>query len=169
RAGMAAEELGQRGGGGRLNFALPASTGELRARLTADGKAIIGQWIQPANAVYNNRYSSPVVLAKVAPKAWRGQVVPLAERISFYVSIQRAADGSLTASIRNPEFNWFRGRTYSVKLENGAVVFTQDQQQIRGSYDEQSGVLTLPLLGGSPPIQLTKRTEHDAIGFYPRA
>jgi len=168
RARIAGYDVGLKRQGERLEFALPASAGELRARLTADGKAIIGQWIQPANAVYNNRYASPVVLAKVTPKAWRGQVVPLAERISFYVSIQRAADGSLTASIRNPEFNWFRRRTYSVKLENGAVVFTQDQQQIRGSYDEQSGVLTLPLLGGSPPIQLTKRTEEEAIGFYPR-
>ena len=153
--------------GERLGVVLPGGAGELRARLVADGKTVIGQWIQPANAVYSNRYASPVVLATAAPMVWRGQVVPLEERISFYVSIQRSADGSLSASIRNPEFNNFRRRTYSVKLENGAVVFTQDQQQLQGSYDEQSGVLTLPLLSGSPPIQLS-RTEQNAIGFYPR-
>src|SRR5262249_43288553 len=111
--------------GERLGAVLPGGSGELRARLTADGKAIIGQWMQPANAVYSNRYASPVVLASAAPKVWRGRVVPLEERISFYVSIQRIADGALSAVIRNPEFNWFRRRTYSVKLENGAVVLTQ--------------------------------------------
>src|SRR5262249_6297740 len=133
RARIAGYDVALKRQGDRLEFALPGSAGELRALLAADGKAIIRQWIQTAHAIYNNLSASPVVLARVTPKVWRGQVVPLEQRISFYVWVQRAADGSLTASIRNPEFNWFRRRTYSVKLENGAVLFTQDQQQVRGS------------------------------------
>jgi hypothetical protein len=75
----------------------------------------MGHWIQPANAVYNNRYASPVVLSNLQEHVWRGEVVPLDERISFYLSIQRAPDGSLAAFIRNPEFNLFRRRSCHVR------------------------------------------------------
>jgi CubicO group peptidase (beta-lactamase class C family) len=151
-----------------IRLALPGSSGELRAHFTADNASIMGHWIQPANAVYNSRYASPVVLSRIDKDVWRGQVVPLDERISFYVSIQPASDGSLSAFIRNPEFNLFRRRTYRVAMNENEVDLSQNGSDLTGHYDSQADTLTLPLLDSAPPLVLTRRRHHDAIGFYPR-
>jgi len=128
----------------------------------------MGHWIQPANAVYNNRHASPVVLSNIQEHVWRGEVVPLEERISFYLSMQRTPDGSLAAFIRDPEFNFFRRRTYHVGLKGRELTLSQNGNELRGRYDPQADTITLPLLDSAPPLVLTRRTDHDAIGFYPR-
>ena len=73
--------------GDRLNFSLPNGAGEFRGRIDPTSNAINGQWIQPAGVVNNNRYATPVRLVAVIKSVWTGGVVPLDERVSFYVSI----------------------------------------------------------------------------------
>lgn len=154
--------------GNDVSFRLPAEAGEFRAHVTADAKSIMGHWIQPANLVYNNRYASPVVLLKTETDVWRGEIVPLNERLSFYISIRRLPDGSLSAFIRNPEFNLFRGRTYRVALDGKDLMLSQNGSELRGSYDPQADTITLPLLDSMPAMLFSRRTDHDAIGFYAR-
>jgi CubicO group peptidase (beta-lactamase class C family) len=168
RAHIAGYDVSVERKGEDVSFTLPGGAGELRAHFTPDAKSIIGHWIQPANAVYNNRYASPVVLSNIQEHVWRGEVVPLEERVSFYLSIQRSSDGSLAAFIRNPEFNFFRRRTYQVGLKGSEFALSQNGNELRGRYDPQADTITLPLLDSAPPLVLTRRTEHDAIGFYPR-
>ena len=88
--------------GDELHFTLPDNQGEFRGRLRR-GTSLQGHWIQPAGRFNNNRYASPVRLEGAGEQRWKGQVRPLEERLTVYVSVQRMADGSITAILRNPE------------------------------------------------------------------
>jgi hypothetical protein len=88
---------------GRVTFSLPDGAGEFRGSLDHASKIINGEWVQPAGVVNNNRYATPVTLVAVGPFVWRGEVIPLDDRVSFYVSIQPQPGGSLTAVIVNPK------------------------------------------------------------------
>src|SRR5580704_9857355 len=74
---------------GEIHFALPGVAGKFRAHLNlrADGNRIVGHWIQLAGVAFYaySGYASPVELSEVAPRVWRGEVVPLDERASFYI------------------------------------------------------------------------------------
>lgn len=150
-----------------VNFTLPGDTGEFKGRLAKDSKSIIGAWIQPAGLVYSMPYTSPVELVPISPGVWRGRVTPLDARMSFYVSIQKAQDGLLSAFIRNPEFNYLARRVYTVELNHSAVTLNAKNGAIRGTYDSQTDQLWLPLLNGAPALALTRRKD-DASGFFPR-
>jgi CubicO group peptidase (beta-lactamase class C family) len=157
---------------GEIHFALPGDAGKFRGRLhlSANGKRIVGHWIQLTGVAFYNSsgYASPVELSEVAPLVWRGEVVPLDEKASFYVSIQQTPDG-LKAFLRNPEANYFRRRTFDVELKEGAVTLLQKGEvQLRGSYDPQADVLSLPVVGSYPLVQFTRRDRSNAVGFYPR-
>jgi CubicO group peptidase (beta-lactamase class C family) len=169
RARIGAYSVAVERNGDALTFTLPGDRGELRAHIAPDQKSIVGNWIQPANGLYNNKYASPAVLSAIGRNVWRGQVVPLQEPLSLYTSIERAPDGSLTAFVRNPEFNLFRGRIFRVALKDGAVTFSQDGGELHGSYDSRTDRLTLSLLRSLPPFIFTRRRNHDAVGFYPRS
>ncbi len=153
-----------------INFALPGEAGKFRGHLSADGKQIIGHWIQLAGvAFYSYSYASPVELSELTPGVWSGNVVPLDERASFYMSVQQNPDGSLQAFLRNPEANRFRGQTFAVELKDGTVTLRQKGEvQLQGSYDPQSDVLSLPVVGPYPLVQFTRYDQKTAVGFYPR-
>jgi CubicO group peptidase (beta-lactamase class C family) len=153
-----------------IHFALPGEAGKFRGHLGVNGEQIVGHWIQLAGvAFYSYSYASPVQLSQLAPRVWRGDVVPLDERASFYVSIQRAPDGSVKAFLRNPEANLFRRQSFDVELRNDAVTLLEKGDvKLRGTYDPQSDVLSLPVLGSYPLVQFTRNDPSNALGFYPR-
>ena len=155
--------------GNIVTFTVPDNQGEYRGQLAANPKRIRGHWIQPASInPYQQRYASPVVLSEITPGIWRGTVVPLQYRISFYISIQRAEDGKLTAFIRNPEANFFSGRTYGVELSGDTLTLSPPTVPEQGTYDAQSDRLLIPLLNSYPPLAFTRRKKNEAIGFFPR-
>ena len=123
-----------------LHFSLPGEAGEFRGRVSANGKEIVGQWIQLGDvAFYSYSYASPVQLSELAPRVWRGEVKPLEERASFYLSIQ-AVGGGLKAFLRNPEANRFRGQTFDVALKDGVVTLSQKgEARLQGSFDRGIG------------------------------
>jgi hypothetical protein len=154
-----------------IHFALPGEAGKFRGHLSANGEQILGHWIQLAGVAFYNYsgYASPVELLKLEPRVWRGDVVPLDERASYYISIQQTPGGSLKAFLRNPEANHFRGQTFDVELKDGAVTLLQKGEvQLRGTYDPQADVLSLPAVGSYPLVQFTRRDQSNALGFYPR-
>jgi CubicO group peptidase (beta-lactamase class C family) len=153
---------------GAISFVLPGGEGEFRGHLSSDSESIFGHWIQPAEYILNNRYASPVQLSSLSPSVWRGSVIPLDQKISFYASVQRGPDGSLTAFISNPEANLFRHRQFRVDQKGTAVTLSTDGQQMDGTYDEKSDVLSLRLVDFMPPFQFTRRKGRDAVGFFPR-
>jgi CubicO group peptidase (beta-lactamase class C family) len=157
--------------GGRLNFALPDGAGEFRGQLDPKAKTIQGEWIQPVGVVNSVRYATPMRLALTSNSVWTGKIVPLEDRVSFYLNINPQPDGSMTAVILNPEFNFFRHRSYQATLSGSAVTLTNRNKpgdQLSGTFDATSDRLSLPLLDGYPPLQLSRRDRDSASGFYAR-
>jgi CubicO group peptidase (beta-lactamase class C family) len=170
RAAIAGFNISVDRSGGRITFSLPGA-GEFRGHLNRASQTVYGEWIQPAGVVNNNRYASPVRLVAVNASVWRGEVVPLDDRLSFYVSIQPQPGGLLTAVIVNPEYNLFRRRPYDVALNGSTVTFTNPKHlddHFAGTYDEASDHLSLPLLDSYPPLPLSRRNRGEALGFYSR-
>jgi CubicO group peptidase (beta-lactamase class C family) len=147
----------------QVRFRLPGNQGEFRGRVAAGKKQILGQWIQMPQ-----RYASPVRLSELIPGVWRGMVVPLDERITFFLMVSRKADGSLSAYIRNPEHNWFGRGSYAWIAKGDAVTLKRGEQEIAGRYETESDSLILGLVDGAPPLKLSRRKREEALGFVPR-
>jgi CubicO group peptidase (beta-lactamase class C family) len=155
-----------------ITLFLPSGLGEFRGRLNKRRNSVDGDWIQPPGLVNNNRYATPVHLTLLSPGVWKGEVIPLDEGISFYVSIQLKLDGSMTAVIVNPEYNMFRRRTYNVVLNAAQITFTNPKRpddHLPGTYDNTTDHLFLSLLDSYPPLLLSRRGRNEALGFYARS
>jgi CubicO group peptidase (beta-lactamase class C family) len=151
--------------GTALSFTIPGPAGRFSGRLVSESR-VTGQWIQPATAVYGNEYATPVDLARISARVWRGRLEPRDERVSFYIRIH---DG--TAVIDNPELNWFHGRTFAVAVHDASITFTNTKDasnQFDGTYDPATDRLQLAIVSGAPPLQFTRRTSANAEGLYPR-
>jgi CubicO group peptidase (beta-lactamase class C family) len=154
-----------------VTFSLPGGAGEFRGRMDRRSNSMDGEWIQPAGIVNNTPYATPVHLRLISSSAWRGEIVPLDDRLSIYISINLQPDGSLKAVIVNPEYNLFRRRSYNVALDGSIVVFTNPRRpddHFSGTYDKVADRLWLSLMDSYPPLLLTRRRQKDALGFYAR-
>jgi CubicO group peptidase (beta-lactamase class C family) len=151
-----------------IQFALPGDAGAFRGRLASQGTKIDGQWIQPPAPLWSIRYATPVHLQQVSPRVWRGTIVPLPERVSFYISVRSSPDGARSATILNPEFNLFRRRTYDVQVSDSVVTLVNHSRagdRFHAVYSASRDQLFAPLIDGQPPIVLSRRSETEAIGF----
>jgi CubicO group peptidase (beta-lactamase class C family) len=152
-----------------VTFTLPNGAGEFRGRLI--GGRIIGHWIQPANGINDSRYATPVELASLGEKEWGGRIETLNARLTLYLSIERAGDGSLTAVIRNPEFNQFHRKSFYIELRGGAVTLSDAKdpnQKFEGSYDEKTDRLSILLPNFEKQFEFTQLTQKRAAEFFPR-
>jgi CubicO group peptidase (beta-lactamase class C family) len=152
-----------------IAFTLPAQQGDFHGQLSTDGKTVSGFWIQPTGVTLGTRYATPVVLHGVQTGVWSGAVKPLVDRVSLYLLVSRAADGSLKGFIRNPEFNLGRFRSYTLGLEGDHVTLDNPQrkdEQSQGLYDVIQDTLSVTL-DGIGAFDLTRRDTGIALGFYP--
>lgn len=168
RALLAGYQVAAKEERGEVRFKLPGDEGGFRGHLDPATKTIRGEWIQPPGAILNNRYASPVDLLPLAPSVWRGSVVPLDQRFSVYASINLSSDGRLSAFISNPETNFFRRRTFDVSVEGTTVRLSTNGEEIDGAYDQESDTLSLRLVDFMPLFRFSRRSDGDAVGFYPR-
>jgi CubicO group peptidase (beta-lactamase class C family) len=87
------------------------------------------------------------------------------------MSIQRVPDGSLTAIIRNPEFNLFRRNIYRVDASDRALTFF-DSKDSRNNFKGKMAANGTELAARVPSLDrelLFKRQKsQQAVGFYPR-
>jgi len=153
-----------------IRFVLPKDAGEFRGLLGAS-KTIIGHWIQPANEINNNRYATPVKLMQVSDKIWRGKVEPLEARLSLFMSIQRAPEGSITAVIRNPEFNFFRRNIYRVEVNGDRLSFS-DTKNSNDKFEarlNKANELTALLPNIDKELVFRRQNPAGTVGFRPIA
>lgn len=156
--------------GARVDFALPSGQGSFNGHLSADGARVDAIWTQPKTVLSGDEYASPVVLHQTQQRVWRGDLLPLIDRMSLYLVIAPTADGSLRAYIRNPEANFGIGRSFAVALDGAKVTLTNGNdatEVLSGSYDAASESLALELPGFGT-FNFTKRNRDTAVGFYPR-
>jgi CubicO group peptidase (beta-lactamase class C family) len=153
--------------GNEIRFTLPDSIAEFRGVRDAASNVIRGEWIQQGGVILDPQYASPIELRSIAPSVWRGTVVPLEQNVSVYVFIS-LKDGKMTATISNPESNFFRRRVYLVTREGENVSLEANGKKIEGTLDEKNGTLSLQIVKWLPLFEFTHRTADDAVGFYPR-
>ncbi|MEO7725502.1 MAG: serine hydrolase [Chthoniobacterales bacterium] len=156
---------------GELAFDLPDGQGSFRGKLETKS-GISGHWLRPGTTVNNSRYASAVVLKSEGANRWSGQVDPLEDDFTFYLLLQKKPDGSLSATLRNPERDL--GSQLGVErlsLEGGLVKLIGQrrgkvQEAASGGYDADDGVISLnfPNRGGFYDF----RREGDESDFYPR-
>src|SRR5439155_1224698 len=150
-------------------FVLPNGAGEFRGRVV-NSNTIRGHWIQSPDDINNNRYATPVELRQIGDKIWRGEIAPLVSTLSYYMSIQQSAEGSLTAVIRNPERNRFGRNVYRIDVHGDALSFSEvknPSQGFTGNFDRITGRLSVSL-PDSQPRQFGRIKNEHARGFYPR-
>ncbi|WP_375745554.1 beta-lactamase family protein [Corallococcus interemptor] len=116
------------------------------------------------------KFASPVELRALQPGVWRGNVAPLEDRFSLYLVVQKQPDGSVTAFIRNPERNFGNRMLFRVELQDRTVRLTDTKSdtQIEGTFDEQSGRLSLPYPPFDTSFDFTRRDRSQAVGLYSR-
>jgi CubicO group peptidase (beta-lactamase class C family) len=152
---------------GEMRFTLPGDIAEFRGALEAGSNIVRGQWIQQGGVILDPQYASPIQLHSIAPSVWRGTVVPLEQQLGLYLQIS-SADGKMTATISNPEGNFFRRRLYTVTREGAKIFLETKGNKTEGNLDEKTGVLSLQVVNWLPVFQFTRRSANEAVGFYPR-
>ena len=167
RASIAGFRVAVETNGGDIRFKLPGNLAEFRGNRDTASNTVRGEWIQPGGEILDPQYASPIEFHTIAPSVWRGTVVPLDQRVSVYIFIS-SRDGKMTATISNPESNFFRRRVYSVVRDGDKVYLEANGKKIDGTLDEKAGTLSLQLVNWLPRFQFSHRTANDAVGFYPR-
>ncbi len=167
RASIGGFQFAAEKNGDELRFTLPDKSAEFRGIRDPASNVVRGEWIQQGGLILDPQYASPVELHRIAPSVWRGTVVPLDQRISVYLFIS-TKDGKATATVSNPEGNFFRRRIYSVTRDGANVSLETNGKKMEGTWDEKNGTLSLQVVNWLPPFQFTHRTADDAVGFYPR-
>ena len=132
-----------RGNAASFAFELPDGKGSFRN----------GHWIQGGAA-------TPVALVADGPNRWKGAIVPLENRLTFFLSITR----DLHTYIRNPERNAGIFTRVSRIEVTGKDLRLIGRDTVRGHYED--GVITLPLRGGT--YDLTRVSDSATSPFYPR-
>lgn len=156
--------------GDRIEVGLPADQGRFRGQLSADSSAIDGFWIQPGGTTLASAYATPLTLRQLQASVWSAPVRPLPDRVAQYLRIERGADGSLEASLANPEFNLGRSRLYKVTVDGDALSLSDPRRsgwQLHGNFDEDSDQLRIDWQGIGL-FAFTRRDRDHATGFYPR-
>lgn len=161
---------------GELTFAFPTGEGEFRGRLDARG-VISGHWFKRGTPLYsapNGGFvsASPVVLQPDGPHRWRGVVNPAQEIFTFYLLLRTQPDGSLSALLRNPEFDLGTQQGVSRLTRDGNAVKLigkrgdKEREVASGTYNAETKVLTLDFPGRGGTYDFTR--DDDTSAFYPR-
>jgi CubicO group peptidase (beta-lactamase class C family) len=161
---------------GELGFELPGRQGRFRGKL--EGQNIRGHWYRFGTPVNGRGASSPVVLSPVllrpdGPHRWRGNVAPLEDDFTFFLHLaDMRPDGSLTAVLRNPEFDFGTQQGVERFVRDGARVKLvgkrrgKEQDVGLGTYDADNQVITLVFPGRGGSYDFTR--DSDDSDFFPR-
>jgi len=160
-----------RADGDELTFALPNGAGDFRGKFE-NGK-LRGHWIKAATAGNSDRAVTPVLLAPDGAQRWRGTVAPLEDEFTFYLLLQKRADGTLGALLRNPERDAGTSQYPADHLTRDAANVTligkrggKDVEVSHGTYDAERQVLTFVFAGRGGTYDFER--EDDRSEFYPR-
>ncbi|MCE9668091.1 beta-lactamase family protein [Myxococcus stipitatus] len=169
RATLAGFEASGRMEKSTLTVTLPGGQGELRGRVSADGRLIQGHWVQPRVLAGGVQYATPVELRALRKGVWRGDVTPWEDRLTLYLTVYARPDGSLGAYFRDPEKGFGRQFAFDASMTGNAVklVDPRGPTTFEGTYDERFGRLTVPILFLGN-VTFTKRDRNQAVGLYPR-
>ena len=155
--------------------------GTFRGSFDPQANTINGFWAEPPGTIaglqnpYDPGFASPVALRSFGKDRWKGTVRPIEQRITLYLKVFQAADGTLQAVFRNPEANMVGGAMqYRVAREGDTVVFTGGPDPTKPTIRFTGTLLNSPerlrvsWLDLEGTIDLDRRTPGEAAAFYPR-
>jgi CubicO group peptidase (beta-lactamase class C family) len=156
---------------GELSFDLPGGQGTFRGRPQAGG--ILGYWV-PSEPKAMGGHATPVRLTPDGPNRWKGEVAPFDDVFTFHLVVQKRADGSLGALLRNLERDWGAQIGAERLARDGTVVKlmgkrrteTTERELATGAYDAENAVMTLYFPGRGGTYDFTR--DGDDSDFYPR-
>jgi CubicO group peptidase (beta-lactamase class C family) len=170
RASVAGRTAAVRMASDSVSFELPDGCGSFVGRVDSQRSRITGHWIQPRTVTDGFRYASPVILESCGANCFAGTIAPRADEFTFFLHIQRRADGTLGVLLRNPERNLARFiRVDRIEADGSTVrlLDTRDTVVSTGILRE-NGVMTVyfPTRGGS--YDFRRVPDDDFTFFYPR-
>lgn len=166
-----------------VRFAFPGNLGQFRGVLSGDGRIIEGFWLQPSGVTEERRapggasqpFATPVVLRRAGRDVWRGEVLPLEDSFTLYLSIFRNAEGTLVGAFRNHDQNSNGGTTqFRVSREGDSLRFSARPDPARPEirhdavYARSPERLRIFWPDVGRTLELTRRTPSEAGGFFPR-
>lgn len=159
--------------GSDIRFTFPKNAGEFRGAITHD--KIEGHWIQSGGNVTGFRMASPITFKKSGDR-WVGEVVPLEDKITMYLVVNKSPDGVLKAYIRNPERNLgillradhLEVTGKEVKLIGGWAGSKTMQVLEAGQFDDENQVLHLYDANGAMSFDYVKADQDTFDDFFPR-
>ncbi len=159
--------------GDRFSFELPGKRGEFRGTHRRKERVIRGFWFQPPGHRLRP-FGSPVVLRPLGRDGWQGEVKPLDETGTFFLSMTPAADGKANTYLRDFEFNeGYRSQVRRVHRDGNAIqlfgnsrAITEDKLLLEGQYKD--GVIVLPLFNAGVTYDFEKVSDDSGSSFYPR-
>jgi CubicO group peptidase (beta-lactamase class C family) len=155
-----------------ITFEIANDRGAFRGRLRPEIGDIVGHWIQPPAVANRVRFATPVTLARHGSGHWRGEVTPLADRMTFFLSLGRTRDGSVGGFLRNPEANFGQYFHIARVLRDGdhlRFVESDGRVRLEGPYypDVDAFSLFIPDAGGT--FDFLRVTDDPSAPFHPRA
>jgi CubicO group peptidase (beta-lactamase class C family) len=156
--------------GNELSFQLPNAQGSFRGHAPSNGE-LHGHWFPPIALGMGQQHMSPVRLKTDGANRWSGEVVPFEDTFTFHLLLEKRADGTLGALLRN--FDRDIGNQLGIeRLERSGdavkLIGKRGQQavEVTGNWDSENQLLTFrfPNRGGSYDF----RRDDDDSTFYPR-
>ncbi len=173
-AAIAGRAVPARVEGDQVSFVLADGEGSFRGAFAQGGAAIAGFWNQKPTIFIGSSFASPVTLKKAGAQLWRGDVVPLDDKMTLYLANTLKQDGSFTTFLRNFERNVglflkpdrLERRSDELLLERIDPKTGVTSVVAHGSYDAPNAVMSfyVPDAGGS--FDFTRAGPDSA--FYPR-
>lgn len=166
RAAIAGHTAAVRIAGDTVAFELPDSSGAFTGRFDARRSRIRGHWIQPRTVADGFRFASPLVLERCGADCFAGEVVPQRDQFTFFIPVERRADGSLRAFIRNPERNLGRFIPVArIEADTSGVRLLDARDSVISRGLLRDGVMTvfIPNRGGSYDF---RRVRDGAFTFF---
>jgi CubicO group peptidase (beta-lactamase class C family) len=160
---------------GVLSFALPADRGSFRAKLNSDRSLSAGQWFQPESPV-EPPFGSNIVFRQKSEEQWEGEVQPVLSQFTLYLMLDRRADGTYGAFIRNPERNVgvFLGVERlerdgdALRLMGKRLGRSDVEQVVSGTFDRERQTMRLVFSDrGGGAYDFHRESEDDST-FWPR-
>jgi CubicO group peptidase (beta-lactamase class C family) len=143
--------------GRELSFQLPNGRGSFRGKVEAG--EIAGYWYRPS--------AIPLRLHKVGTNRWIGTVDSIERTLTFYLLVQKRADGSLGVLVDSPEADWgVRVGADTIVREGNVVKLVGKSVVATGTYDAEKNVITLSLPNWGGTYDFKRDT--DDSDFYER-
>ena len=151
--------------------------GRFVGRQAGPGAAIDGHWLQAPGLIESYPFATPVRLQPAGSDAFHGKISPFPQEVSLNISMvaddatQEQGNTSYRTFLRNPQRNigvFFPIESATVQGDEIRFANGDGEVMVVGRSMEPGERFTLLFPRFGETLDFTRRSRHDAPGFYPR-